>query len=164
MICALGWDLITSLRKLHRFHCLAQSTFDETDQRQTSLTKLYSFQQGSRPASVYASEFRQVACDISWDDQALCDHFHRGLRNDVKTLLLKFPEPTSLSQVIFQAVQCDNLLFEQCSEWQKITWYRSEPNYVLVTLKPSQKQTNDSSSHDAPIPMEIDTTSRRWQF
>ena len=76
------------------------------------LTKLYSFQQGSCLASVDTSEFRQIACDVSWDDQALCDHFSRGLRNDVKTLLLNFLEPTSLSQVISQAIQCDNILFE----------------------------------------------------
>ena len=89
-----------------------EATFGETDRRRTALTKLYSLQQGSRPASVYASEFRQIACDVSWDDQALCDQFRRGLRNDVKTLLLNFLEPTSLSQVISQDVHCDNRLFE----------------------------------------------------
>ena len=89
-----------------------EATFGETDRRRTTLRKLYSFQQGSHPVSICASEFRQIACDVSWDDQALCDHFSRGLRNDVKTLLLNFLEPTSLSQVISQAIQCDNRLFE----------------------------------------------------
>ena len=64
-------------------------TFGEKEQRRTALTKLHSFQQGSHPASVYTSEFRQTASDISWDDQALSDHFRRGLRNYVKTLLFK---------------------------------------------------------------------------
>ena len=65
-----------------------------------------------RPVSVYASEFRQLACDVQWDGQALCDHFRRGLRSEIKNLLLNFPEPTSLSQAITQAVSCDNRLFE----------------------------------------------------
>ena len=42
------------------------------------------------PVSVYASEFRQLACDVQWDGQALCDHFRRGLRNEIKNLLLNF--------------------------------------------------------------------------
>ena len=56
-----------------------ETTFGETNRRRTVLTKLYSFQQGSRLAYVYGSEFRQIACDVNWDDQALCDHFRRGL-------------------------------------------------------------------------------------
>ena len=52
-----------------------EATFGETDRWRTGLTKLYSLQQGSRPASFYASEFRQIACDVSWDDQDLCDQF-----------------------------------------------------------------------------------------
>jgi hypothetical protein len=88
-----------------------EAMFGETDRRRTALTKLYSLQH-SRPTSVYTSEFRQLACNVNWDDRALCDQFRRGLCNDVKNLLLKFPEPTSLSQVISQAVRCDNLLFE----------------------------------------------------
>ena len=56
-----------------------EATFGETYRRRMAHTKLYYFQQGSRPASVYASEFHQVSCDVSWDDQALCDHFRRSL-------------------------------------------------------------------------------------
>ena len=75
-----------------------EARFGETDQRRTTLTKLYALEQGSRATSDYASEFRQLACDVNWDDQALVDHFRWGLRSNVKNLLLNFPEPTSLSQ------------------------------------------------------------------
>ena len=106
-------DIIPSLREIHHFHWGARSDNRRDRPTTNALTKLYSFQQGSCPASVYASEFRQIACDVSWDDQALCNHFRCGLQNDVKTLLLNFPEPTLLSQVISQAIQCDNRLFKQ---------------------------------------------------
>ena len=90
----------TSLPLLENFPAFQkefEATFGDTDHRRTTLTKLYSLHQGKRPISVYASEFRQVACDVQWDNQALCNHFYWGLRNDVNNLLLNFWEPTSLS-------------------------------------------------------------------
>ena len=45
--------------------------------------------------------------------------FRYGLRNDVKDLLLTFPEePKSLIEAIGRAVRCDNRLFERRSEHQ----------------------------------------------
>ena len=144
-----------------------EATFGETDRRRTAVTKLYSLQQGSRPASIYASEFRQIACDVNWDDQALCDQFRRGLRNDVKTLLLNFPEPTSLSQVISQAVQCDNRLFELRQEERGTRGFPSSSRNVPLTrpyisVSPSTPRlpsSNDSLTRmevDSRTPMEID--------
>ena len=97
-----------------------------------------------RPISVYASEFRQLACDVQWDGQALCDHFRRGLRSEIKNLLLNFPEPTSLSQAITQAVSCDNRLFELRQEERATSRW-----------KPSSRSP-PSSSYDDPVLMQID--------
>ena len=141
-----------------------EATFGETDRRRTALIKLYSVQQGSRPASIYASEFRQIACDVSWDDQALCDHFRRGLRNDVKTLLLNFPEPTSLSQVISQAVQCDNRLFElrqeergtRGSQVSSRNATSTRPYLSPTPTFPSASETHTTMEVDSHTPMEID--------
>ena len=44
------------------------------------------------PASIYAADFRLLATDIPWDDQALMEQFCYGLHNDVKDLLLTFLE------------------------------------------------------------------------
>ena len=47
------------------------------------------------------------------------EQFLYGLRNDVKDLLLTFPEePKSLTEAISRAVRCDNRLFERRSERQ----------------------------------------------
>ena len=89
-----------------------EATFEETYRRRAALTKIYSLQQGNRAASTYASEFHQLACDVGRGDQALRDQFRRGLRGEVKKLLLIFPEPISLNEAITQAVRCDNCLFE----------------------------------------------------
>ena len=53
-------------------------------QQRTALNKLYALQQGQRAASIYASEFRQLACDVEWDGQALLDQFRRGLQGEIK--------------------------------------------------------------------------------
>ena len=79
-----------------------------------------------------------------------------GLRNDVKDLLLTFPkEPKSLTEIISRAVQCDNRLFERCSEWQlEMSRTRSEPTYVSVVARPSPKDLYNASYANMPRPME----------
>ena len=132
-----------------------EATFGETDRRRTALTKLYALQQGSRAASVYASEFRQLACDVNWDDQALIDHFRRGLRSNVKNLLLNFPEPTSLSQAVSQAVLCDNRLFEFRQE-ERLAWGPRHAPAVQPQVSVLPTASSSPTLVDAPVPMEID--------
>ena len=134
-----------------------EATFGETDSRRVALNRIYSLQQGNRAASVYASEFRQLACEVGWGDQALRDQFRRGLRGDVKNLLLSLPEPTSLTNAIMQAVRCDNRLFEfrqeeRSSRFRPPTLQPSPLSQSPTPLHvPSQVSTNDS-----PTPMEVD--------
>ena len=54
--------------------------------------------------------------DVEWGEQALQDQFRRGLRGDIKNLLLNFPQPSSLSEAISHVVRCDNRLFQFCRE------------------------------------------------
>ena len=82
-----------------------EATFREIDRRRVALTNIYSLQQTNRATSTYASRFYQLACDVGWGDQTLHDQFHRGLRGDVKYLLLNFPKPTSLNEAIFKLCQ-----------------------------------------------------------
>ena len=70
--------------------------------------------QADRPASAYVADFHILATNIQWDDQELMEQFYYGLRNDLKDLLLTFPEePKSLTKAIYGAIQCDNRLFER---------------------------------------------------
>ena len=102
---------------------------------------------GIRLVSVYTSEFRQLAWNVQWDGQALCDHFHQGLRSEIKHLLLNFPEPASLSQAIMQAISCDNWFFELAQEERATSrWH------------PSLRST-PSSLYNDPMRIEID---RAW--
>jgi hypothetical protein len=72
-------------------------TFGERDRALIATTKLRTLQQRSRPALAYVAEFQQLACDLDWNDTALITMFRWGLRDDIKTLLLNLPKPTTLS-------------------------------------------------------------------
>jgi hypothetical protein len=64
--------------------------------------------QGLRPASVYASDFILLACNINWDEETLMSQLHWGLRDNVKDLLLSMPHPQTLNEAISQAVKYDS--------------------------------------------------------
>lgn len=85
--------------------------FGEHDKVRWATTKIRSLRQGMRSTSVYASDFRQLVCDINWDEEALMSQFYWGLRDDVKDLLLTLPDPRTLNEAISQAVKCDIRLF-----------------------------------------------------
>jgi hypothetical protein len=97
-----------------------EAVFGDSDKVKTSTNKLCRLQQGTRSAIVYASEFRQLACDVNWGEAALIDQFQCGLNDDVQDLLLTLADPSSFSEAITQAIRCDNCLFERRQE-KKVT-------------------------------------------
>ncbi len=55
-----------------------KAMFGDSDKVRTSANKLRRLQQGTRSAIVYASEFRQLACDVNWGEVALMISFAVG--------------------------------------------------------------------------------------
>jgi hypothetical protein len=52
------------LEDLDDFLIKFNDTFGKTDRVRIAITKLCSLRQGSYPASIYVTNFRQLACDI----------------------------------------------------------------------------------------------------
>ena len=140
-----------------------KACFGDTNNIRTAINKIWRLRQGDHPASAYAADFRLLAADIPWDDQALMEQFRYGLRNGVKDLLLTFPEePKSLTEAISRAVRCDNRLFERRSERHlQMPRARSEPTYASVVARPFPRESYNAPPANTPTPMEIDTTRRR---
>ncbi|CAG8822521.1 25852_t:CDS:2, partial [Racocetra persica] len=115
----------------------------------TAATRIRKLTQGSKSASSYASEFRQISSDLDWGEAALIDQFRIGLKNDVKDLLLTMEDPTSLNDAIAKAVRCDNRLFERRRERQGHSLDRGD------------SVSNYSRSSLTPEPMQIDSTRAR---
>ncbi len=95
--------------------------------------------QGSRLIMVYALEFRQLICDISWGEAAFINEFQFGLRGDVKDLLLTLLNLSTLSEAITQVVQCDNKFFEhqqkRCHESTKEVSSTKQRNFAQPTTQ-----------------------------
>ena len=140
-----------------------KACFGDTDSVRTTINKVRRLRQGDRPASACATDFRLLACDIPWDEQALMEQFRFELHNDVKDLFLTFPEePKSLTEAISRAIRCDNRLFERRSKrLQQMARRRSESTYVSVITKPPPRQVYSSTPNDGLTPMEIDGVRRR---
>jgi hypothetical protein len=137
------------LTNFETFIAALTEAFGEHDKARVALNKIYALQQGSRSVSVYASEYRQLAAGINWDEQALMDQFYRGLRDDVKDLLLNFPDPCTLDEAIRQAVKCDNRLFQRYQDRRSSSSSRQSAHTALTKVHDSYQGVED---------MQIDAT------
>jgi hypothetical protein len=108
------------LQDFNAFMAEFEVVFGDSDKARTSANKLCRLQQGTRSAIIYASKFRQLACNVNWGKAALIDQFRYGLCDDVQDLLLTFADPSSFSEAITHAIRCDNRLFK-CRQEKKVT-------------------------------------------
>ena len=93
-----------------------QQTFGDYDREITAANKIRMLRQGDNTASQYTAEFRMLASDLDWGENALIDQFRRGLNDNVKDLLITLPLPSTLTDIISSAVKCDNRIRERASE------------------------------------------------
>ena len=114
-----------------------EEAFGEHDKARWATTKIRALRQGTRSASIYASDFRQLACDINWDEEALMSQFYWGLRDDVKDLLLSLPDPRTLNEAISQAVKCDNRLFQRRQDQRSWTSPKQHATRFAPTMSAS---------------------------
>jgi hypothetical protein len=137
------------LNNFEAFLAAFAEAFEDHDKARSATTKIRIPQQGLHPASVYASDFRLLASDINWDEEALMNQFHWGLRDDVKDLLLSMLDPQILNEAISQVVKCDNRLFQH-RQGQR-SW--NAPKY---SYSHSVASTTISNLHSRAKDMQID--------
>jgi len=61
------------LQDFNAFMAEFEVVFGDSDKAMTLANKLRRLRQGTRSAIVYTSEFRQLACDVNWEEAALID-------------------------------------------------------------------------------------------
>lgn len=67
---------------LHNFEAFLAAfveAFGEHDKICSATTKIRALRQGTHSTSVYVSDFRQLACDLTWGEDALVSQFQWGL-------------------------------------------------------------------------------------
>ena len=100
VVCSLFEKRSPILNNFETFLEAFVEAYGEHDKAGWATIKIWSLQQGAGSASIYASDFRQLACDINWDEEALMSQLYWGLRDDVKDLLLSLFDPQMLNEAI----------------------------------------------------------------
>lgn len=117
--------------------------FGETDVTKKAKTTLSRLRQ-TKSCSIYTTEFNRLVSDIGYTDQvALIDMYRKGLKENVKDLLVTFATPTTLRDAQKDAIDCDERLFDRLQEGK-----RSDRTPRLF-------------ERDSAVPMEIDSISNR---
>jgi hypothetical protein len=137
------------LNNFDTFLAVFAEAFEDHDKARSTTTKICVLQQGAHLASVYASNFRLLKCDINWDEEELMRQFHWELRDNVKDLLLSMLDPQTLNEAINQAVKCDNWLFQRRQDQH--SWNSPKYSYSHSIIS-----TTVSSLHFGTEDMQID--------
>lgn len=74
---------------------------------------LLSLRQGSHSVAEFSVEFRTIAEDSGWNDEALQGIFVGGLSELLKDELVSRDDPASLDVLVSQAIKVDNRLHER---------------------------------------------------
>jgi hypothetical protein len=137
------------LNNFEAFLAIFAKVFEDHVKARSTTTKIRVLRQELRHASIYASNFKLLACDINWNKEALMSQFHWGLQDDVKDLLLSMSDPQTLDEAISQAVKCDNQLFQRRQDQH--SW--NSPKY---SYPHSAASITISSLHSGVENMQID--------
>jgi len=100
---------------------------------------------------MHASNFKQLACDINWDEEALMSWFHWNLQDEVFHLLLSTSNPQIHGEAINRAIKYNNWLLQYCQNQH--SWTLSKPNRTSFHIATS---TNNSKTHFEVENMQID--------
>ena len=142
-----------------RFVSEFRLVFDHPAEGPDAAARLHSISQGSRSVADYAVEFRILATESRWGQEALLSAFRRGLNDQVKDLILR-DRPTSLSELISLALLMDERLRERRQERSRRSSPSSPPKHVRPNPlprrfeNPARPSSSSASSSDVE-PMQI---------
>ncbi|XP_056425875.1 uncharacterized protein LOC130367477 [Hyla sarda] len=80
---------------------------EEPAQASSAETALLTLCQGNSSVGDYAVQFRTLASELAWNDEALCATFKNGLSSRIKGALSARDPPTNLSELIHLATRID---------------------------------------------------------
>ena len=138
--------------------------FDHPPEGSDLASKLLTISQGTRSVADYAVEFRILAAECKWNDDALACAFRAGLSDTIKDLILR-DRPSSLSELITLALQVDSRLRERRQERSRRANPRFPPNQsysqsrqLFKNRAPMHKARNAPNIQPNEEPMEIGHT------
>lgn len=117
--------------------------FDHPVKGREAGKRLLSLNQGSTSVSQYAIDFRILAVESGWDDEALQIAYCNGLSDNLKDELAARDETNSLEELISLSIRLDNRLRERRRE-------KSARPYVPRPFQASQSSATPSDQTRSP--------------
>ncbi|KAK0131553.1 Retrotransposon-like protein 1 [Merluccius polli] len=93
-----------------------KKVFDHPVQGREASQRLLQLRQGSRSVASFAVEFRTLAAESGWNEEALQGVFQNALSSELKDRLTSWEEPANLDHLISLAIHMDNRLRERRRE------------------------------------------------
>ncbi|XP_077961190.1 uncharacterized protein LOC144410185 [Gasterosteus aculeatus] len=87
--------------------------FDHPVRGRDASKRLHALRQGTRGVADYAIEFRTLAVESGWNDEALESVFYNGLSSQIKDELVSYPEPETLEDLVQLAIREGSLDVER---------------------------------------------------
>lgn len=84
---------------LDEFLAMMKNVFDHPDHCGTAAKRLLNLHQGPRSVADFSVEFRTLAADAKWNDEALRGVFVKGLNENLKDELASHDEPSDLNSL-----------------------------------------------------------------
>ena len=93
-----------------------KKVFDHPVRGKEATRRLMSLRQGARGVAEFAIEFRTLAAESGWNNEALQGAFHKALNEDIKDELASRDESKDLDELISCSIRLDNRLRERRRE------------------------------------------------
>ena len=126
------------------FRTAFKTHFGDPDYKGTAIRKLRALKQTGSCAQ-YAAPFREIVVALDLSEFSLCDDFYKGLKEEVKNIVVAFGKPDTLNTMERKAIEIDNHLYARRVEKAKA------PNPIGKGLKPPSRP-NSPPSHPITLP------------
>jgi hypothetical protein len=104
--------ILSSFKEMKR---AMQQVFGDLDEKAVAAQKLQSLRQ-HRSVKEYITDFQTISSNLEWDEEALMDKFKGGLKSNILSLLIFFPEePEDLEELFERAQKIDREAINQRS-------------------------------------------------
>jgi hypothetical protein len=136
-----------SLNNYATFMDHLQETFGDPHIRENAQRALRQLCQGNRSCVAYTADFRRIALDTGFNEEALIAHFRYGLIDAIKDQLANSTPLTTLEAYIQHCIRIDHRLYERRVE-------KGETKQIINSGKPKAS----SSHYEQPRPSTSSTS------
>lgn len=130
--------------------------FGEKNEKSQAERLFYELKQNNS-VSLYATEFSRLSTQLGWNEAALCAHFYRGLKPNIKDQLALIDRPTELQRLMELSIKLDNRLYERYVERKLDNVQHIKTSHAKTEYIPHQPRYDNKVT-----PMEIDSLSQNY--